>query len=150
MEQGPDKHRSVRDSNDTDSISEARSEICNKPMPTNNEDIAEELKQRLTLIEATDASSKASLQRAVMLTDRLIEQLASCPICHETLANPKTTECKHVFCSKCLYNWLRRNRSCPTCREAIPTGSTTEHTAGLVRVSAADRLRRRRVVQRPL
>lgn len=41
----------------------------------------------------------------------------SCPICLETLKNPRTLKCKHVFCAQCLKKALAVNYKCPVCYE---------------------------------
>lgn len=40
-----------------------------------------------------------------------------CPICLDTLTNPKTLRCKHVFCSGCLQKALAACNKCPMCQE---------------------------------
>ena len=41
----------------------------------------------------------------------------NCPICLDTLTNPKTLRCKHVFCSGCLQKALAACNKCPMCQE---------------------------------
>lgn len=36
-----------------------------------------------------------------------------CSICSEILEDPLTTECEHLFCRRCIADWLRDNRTCP-------------------------------------
>ena len=47
----------------------------------------------------------------------------SCSICLDDLKNPRKTQCNHIFCYKCVYNWINeknyygeKNNSCPLCR----------------------------------
>ncbi len=47
----------------------------------------------------------------------------SCSICLDDLKNPRRTQCNHIFCYKCVYNWINeenyygeKNNSCPLCR----------------------------------
>ena len=47
----------------------------------------------------------------------------SCSICLDDLKNPRRTQCNHIFCYKCVYNWINeknyygeKNLSCPLCR----------------------------------
>ena len=47
----------------------------------------------------------------------------SCSICLDDLKNPRKTQCNHIFCYKCVYNWINeknyygeKNLSCPLCR----------------------------------
>ena len=46
-----------------------------------------------------------------------------CPICHEVAADPRETPCKHVFCLRCLTQWVEgnrpRNSRCPICRTEL-------------------------------
>lgn len=36
-----------------------------------------------------------------------------CFLCHNPLTNPLKTTCQHIFCSKCLLDWLKVNLTCP-------------------------------------
>lgn len=49
--------------------------------------------------------------------------LENCSICLDTLTNPKTLRCKHVFCSECIQNALAFSNKCPLCQE--PQGVLT-------------------------
>jgi hypothetical protein len=43
-----------------------------------------------------------------------------CPIClNTTKDNICYTECSHNFCTKCLFEWLSKNKNCPLCRTRI-------------------------------
>ena len=58
--------------------------------------------------------------------NKLEEQL-NCPICLDTLTDPKLLQCHHVYCRKCLENLVKRAQQeliCPNCRKvtAIPGG----------------------------
>ena len=74
----------------------------------------------------------------------LIEQELQCAVCYDTVQEPETTPCGHVFCGKCLYNVNLHafssgdaNASCPTCRDPILSPSpfpsfVLKNIAGLV------------------
>ncbi|KAJ7374764.1 E3 ubiquitin-protein ligase dtx3l [Desmophyllum pertusum] len=41
-----------------------------------------------------------------------------CPICLDTMVNPRTIKCGHVFCEECLKKALGIINICPICKEA--------------------------------
>jgi hypothetical protein len=45
----------------------------------------------------------------------------NCSICYQPLIleNSLVTPCKHFFCSKCFFRWIRTNNSCPMCRQDL-------------------------------
>ncbi|EAX97902.1 hypothetical protein TVAG_059670 [Trichomonas vaginalis G3] len=43
------------------------------------------------------------------------EDLFTCPICMEELHDPVATPCGHVFCRRCIEEWLIRSECCPNC-----------------------------------
>ncbi|EME80025.1 uncharacterized protein MYCFIDRAFT_86742 [Pseudocercospora fijiensis CIRAD86] len=42
-----------------------------------------------------------------------------CPVCHEPIVEPTSTSCGHVFCFKCLKQWLATSHTCPSCRHEL-------------------------------
>jgi len=42
-----------------------------------------------------------------------------CSICHEDFCDPIRTKCRHIFCEKCLEDWLEREVTCPLCRAVV-------------------------------
>lgn len=40
----------------------------------------------------------------------------TCPICTEIFKKPVILKCNHIFCKKCLKEWLKMNKTCPECR----------------------------------
>lgn len=56
----------------------------------------------------------------------LIEEELQCAVCYNTVQEPETTPCGHVFCGECLYQVNlhalsneEENANCPTCRNPI-------------------------------
>lgn len=51
---------------------------------------------------------------------KLDKYLSVCPICHESMTNPKKiktlTTCTHAFHVKCINQWLQIKAACPCCR----------------------------------
>jgi hypothetical protein len=48
--------------------------------------------------------------------------LGECCICYKELfleANHIVTECKHLFCIKCILKWYNLSNTCPICREEL-------------------------------
>lgn len=41
----------------------------------------------------------------------------NCPICYENIQNEFVTPCRHKFCKKCIFHWLKKKNFCPICRE---------------------------------
>jgi len=63
----------------------------------------------------------------------LLRDLTECPICRETLADPKTLPCLHTFCCHCLSDHCRAIQpgaaaACPLCRQPfiVPQGGCSE------------------------
>ena len=50
-----------------------------------------------------------------------MEEENKCSICYEILLleNSIITPCKHFFCSKCFFTWIRTKNSCPMCRQDL-------------------------------
>ena len=50
---------------------------------------------------------------------------STCVICYNHInpnRNYTKTECKHTFCSKCIFEWIQRNAiapECPVCRTSL-------------------------------
>ncbi|XP_039632004.1 RING finger protein 151 [Polypterus senegalus] len=42
-----------------------------------------------------------------------------CTICHGVMRCPVRIVCKHIFCKRCILQWLRRHESCPYCRKPV-------------------------------
>ncbi|VVC24143.1 Zinc finger, RING-type,Zinc finger, RING/FYVE/PHD-type,Zinc finger, RING-type, conserved site [Cinara cedri] len=52
------------------------------------------------------------------LLAKILDNEFTCSICLELLKKPSKLECDHMFCSNCLEDWLRCNRTCPMCRSS--------------------------------
>ena len=70
---------------------------------------------------------KASFKK-MAATDRLlkeVEDITECPICLQTMSNPKILPCIHTFCLNCLQMYWQQRRdggemNCPLCRVSVP------------------------------
>ncbi|XP_060847007.1 RING finger protein 151-like isoform X2 [Rhopalosiphum padi] len=54
-----------------------------------------------------------------IITKMLDNNDLTCSICFDVFEKPSELNCSHVFCFKCVKNWMRNNRSCPICRRTI-------------------------------
>ena len=57
-----------------------------------------------------------------------------CPICHDTLVEPRTLPCKHVFCTSCLSEWesVQKARRCALCRRQYAVKEPLSETLGRI------------------
>ncbi|EEC00538.1 RING finger protein, putative [Ixodes scapularis] len=46
-----------------------------------------------------------------------------CVVCHSVLQEPVECRCRHVFCRRCIHEWLHKNSSCPVCRKRVLASS---------------------------
>lgn len=49
-------------------------------------------------------------------------ELPACAICLETVpphAHVALSSCKHTFCTNCIADWCKKQKTCPICRRAI-------------------------------
>ncbi|XP_018416715.1 PREDICTED: RING finger protein 151 [Nanorana parkeri] len=42
-----------------------------------------------------------------------------CSICRGVLRCPVMVSCSHIFCRKCILQWLKRQQTCPCCRTEV-------------------------------
>ncbi|KAK5168174.1 hydrolase 76 protein [Saxophila tyrrhenica] len=70
------------------------------------------LTTHLVVSQALDMVAGPSTPRPLMASTR------RCPICLDTITNPESTLCGHVFCAECLDTFLEpsTNPCCPICR----------------------------------
>lgn len=102
--------------------------ITIRAMPNN--DLVEALQRGFTSIRALLVNITrdiSTIEQQLAHIDGLVEQLAAreegCSICRETLAEPMKTACGHVFCNRCITEWLAtiNHTTCPTCRTHVAT-----------------------------
>lgn len=60
----------------------------------------------------------------IIQSKKLVE-LLDCDICLEQIKICATIKCGHVFCEKCISDWLNDNSNCPNCKlHAVPADIT--------------------------
>ena len=71
-------------------------------------------------IEQVVAAFRIDLARLNTFANFLEERFTTCPICQNTVNDPRKTTCNHIFCEECISRWLtqRARSTCPTCRSA--------------------------------
>lgn len=82
---------------------------------------AKHLRERLFLLSERARRDRAAFAAAMGSSD----QEEHCPICMESISEPRECENKHTFCAECLRSYRRAtHRSprllCPLCRVAMP------------------------------
>lgn len=60
------------------------------------------------------------------ITDRLTDlKSKDCAICCDTYEDPVTLGCSHVFCAKCIIQWLKNVMRCPMCKVGVKSSEMT-------------------------
>ncbi|XP_060847006.1 E3 ubiquitin-protein ligase rnf8-B-like isoform X1 [Rhopalosiphum padi] len=67
----------------------------------------------------SELKSKPTEMEKKIITKMLDNNDLTCSICFDVFEKPSELNCSHVFCFKCVKNWMRNNRSCPICRRTI-------------------------------
>lgn len=75
---------------------------------------------------------------ASTLASLCVENVGSkfkCSICSDVMRNPVQCTRKHLFCSKCIHEWLKTKKFCPVCRssltkELLTKNNRIEHLIG--------------------
>ncbi|GAM21617.1 hypothetical protein SAMD00019534_047920, partial [Acytostelium subglobosum LB1] len=66
---------------------------------------------------SSSSSSTSSSQDRPMSDDGMFE----CNICFDNVSEPVVTQCGHLFCWSCIFQWLQHNPSqqCPVCKAPV-------------------------------
>lgn len=98
-------------------------------------DIAEE--SRVARLKTLTTNIERLKTRQVALQERISEiSTKTCPICYDPYTDPIMLACTHVFCGKCIMDWLKNRATCPHCRVSVDQ-------MGMVSIASASQLRRR-------
>lgn len=103
----------------------------------------EQMKEEIEALKKTQLERDANAQQTTRKSEEFVAAVESsiqCQICMETLTNPFSLKCGHIYCLPCLQQWFRNiprpdededeelggdeyimahDKSCPTCRTAI-------------------------------
>ena len=80
-------------------------------------------RERRAKLERLTAALQGSEERYRNITERLSNlENKECSVCFDTLEDPVSLKCTHVFCGTCIMHWVKRNRlssTCPVCKARI-------------------------------
>ncbi|XP_039125821.1 E3 ubiquitin-protein ligase RNF4-like [Dioscorea cayenensis subsp. rotundata] len=68
-----------------------------------------------TVIESDEDGENSKIKRG----KHAAEIKFSCPVCLNTLTEPSSTICGHIFCHGCIRRSVQTLKSCPTCRRKL-------------------------------
>lgn len=73
------------------------------------------MKTLRTAMERLVDKQAAIIERVTELTDKV------CAICYDSYENPTMLDCTHVFCGRCIMDWvvMKKHLSCPQCRATV-------------------------------
>ncbi|KAA6400865.1 MAG: putative Zinc finger, RING/FYVE/PHD-type [Streblomastix strix] len=52
-----------------------------------------------------------------------MQQSFSCGICFDVASNPVVSPCGHLYCWRCIYEWMQRVETCPVCQASCKKDS---------------------------
>uniref|UniRef100_A0A7S3MR72 RING-type E3 ubiquitin transferase n=1 Tax=Strombidium inclinatum TaxID=197538 RepID=A0A7S3MR72_9SPIT len=84
-----------------------------------NEEVKEPLPKKPTMPQATPAPPHQKTE-ATGSTNQ--SNVFECNICLDSALEPVVTQCGHLYCWKCIYEWLQQPREtlvCPVCKSGV-------------------------------
>ena len=106
-------------------------------------DKTERLRGRLSKRKRKEKKrNRAHISHSKNISHNHILCSVECPICLDTMKNPRALRCKHKFCSYCLQKALDMSNKCPVCQEPQgvlqagnqPPGRMTVHYDSYTRI----------------
>lgn len=78
-----------------------------------------------SLVEAQEVTT-ANRLNAFNFLKRQMEELEYCPICYEDIKDGEYAilQCKHIFCTLCIDEYLKRKHECPMCKQNFDKATT--------------------------
>lgn len=59
------------------------------------------------------------LEKVTKSSERLVKESEKCSLCLDKRCHTTATPCGHLFCWKCIMEWMQTKRECPLCRDNI-------------------------------
>lgn len=87
--------------------------------------VIEELFQACQNVAITHRSYGKAISK-----EEALEAGAQCPICQDAPTGPIRLSCDHIFCDRCVSEWLERERTCPMCRCTVRTDTFQSYGNG--------------------
>lgn len=66
--------------------------------------------------KADETPLEPPLEVLVAQLEDVVNKGLTCPICLAILKDPRQCMNGHLFCSECIYRYIKENPYCPTCR----------------------------------
>lgn len=70
-----------------------------------------------------ESTSKSAIIKSSLKSRRDSQPSKRCILCLETRIDITSTSCGHLFCWKCICDWLQFKSECPVCREHMSSSS---------------------------
>lgn len=77
--------------------------------------ITQKRPQQLCKMPSLEALRHFGLQAG----DRARSRDTECSICKENVKDPVVTQCAHIYCFECIYQWFSHSTRCPDCRRDL-------------------------------
>jgi peroxin-10 len=78
-------------------------------------------KERIKAIRSSTSSDQIQeeSQSQVEYKEEEEEGKHKCPLCLFSVKSPTVTDCGHVYCWKCVSEWVTEKPQCPLCRQPV-------------------------------
>ncbi|KAG9221438.1 hypothetical protein CCMSSC00406_0008306 [Pleurotus cornucopiae] len=117
-------HTELQKSHSTLLKMQANARMENQQLKARNEELQQEQQElRRTCQILENVRERLALDLAARNTAfESVLDFVRCAICSLTTETAFLTECGHIFCTKCVTQWLAKKPNCPVCRADVDPG----------------------------